>query len=330
MNSGDCEPSHACGPPGRGLSAAWAEPAVEPRRRPGPPRGRAARGRRRRRRAPGGSRLASGRTARRRPPGRPGPRLPRSTFDELATSHCLAFSCASRQDLGVPLGLHHRVVGLAHLERDSVEGVVSQGFELLDLRLGLLDLAGADAEVEVVLEADDGPDRGVVQGIDDVRVLEPVAVGRVGQVAQEPDEEERVALLPLDLDQPPARLDALAELGELRPARERVSRRTGPPPGWARCPPAASRPSGRRRTPVGWPVHVPRAWVGQVDGLVGQVDEPLELAALGAEPVEVDVGRVSALDEPLGAARWPGRPGRGRRGGTRGSSWRSRRPSTPA
>ncbi len=40
---------------------------------------------------------------------------------------------------------------------------------------------------------------------------------------------------------------------------------------------------------------------GQVEGLVGEIDEALELAALGAEPVEVDVGRVPALDEPLGA-----------------------------
>ena len=144
------------------------------------------------------------------------------------------------------LGLDHGGVRVANLERNAVERMVAEGFELLDLRLGFLDLSGPDPEVEVVLEAHDRPDGGVVQGVDDVGVQKSVPVRRVGQIAQEADEEERV---PLACARP--RPDAGAPrcrpgAGRTRAARRGRSARTGPRTGGASCPPATPRPSGRR------------------------------------------------------------------------------------
>src|SRR5206468_2416507 len=78
---------------------------------------------------------------------------------------------------GVLLRLHHGAVGVADLEGHAVDRVLPEGFQLLHLGLRLLDSTGGDAEVEVVLEAEDGADREVVERIDDVRVVEPVMIG---------------------------------------------------------------------------------------------------------------------------------------------------------
>jgi hypothetical protein len=139
----------------------------------------------------------------------------------------------------------------------------------------------------------------VVEGVDDVGVLEPVTVGRVREITQEADEEERIALLALDLDQSPARLDAFPELGELGAPDERVlnvevQRRDG----------LHVRRQGLIRRVDGHPLGLARPRSqrlgGEVYRLVREVDETLELTALGTKPVEVDVGRVSALHQPLG------------------------------
>ena len=147
-----------------------------------------------------------------------------------------------------------------------------------------------------------GPDGRVVQGVDDVGVLQPVPVRRVRQIAQEADEEERVALACARpstsrrrASMPSRSWENSGPPGEgvlhvqvhrregLHVLRQRLVRR-------ARRPPPSAGPS--TFPAPGWPARCV---------LSARLMKPLELAALGAEPVEVDVGRVPALDEPLGA-----------------------------
>ena len=85
------------------------------------------------------------------------------------------------EGLDVPPGLADRVVRLADLQGDPVPGEVLEGLELVNLGLRLLDLAGRDPEVKVVTEADHGADGEMVQGINHERVVEAVAVRRVGR-----------------------------------------------------------------------------------------------------------------------------------------------------